>query len=85
MFLTKEQVLGYKTTQTMYLGLSNMYFINIQHYWITYYGQGAELGNRVKTKMNKKCFQGIFQANKTAFHNRVPTGELRPTAFRYPF
>ena len=42
MVLTKEQVLGSKTTQTMYLGLSNLYFVNVQCYQITYYGEGND-------------------------------------------
>ena len=54
MVLTEEQVLGSKTTQTVYLDLSNIYFMNVQCYRITYYGEGND------TPLQYPCLENLM-------------------------
>ena len=54
MVLTEEQVLGSKTTQTVYLDLSNIYFMNVQCNRITYYGEGND------TPLQYPCLENLM-------------------------
>lgn len=57
MFLSKEQVVWTMTIKAMYVGLIK-HLMNVKCHLIIWYGQGAEVGNMEKAKMNKKDLSG---------------------------